>query len=147
MDRTRLEPIVLWLPGGVRNELHATGDDTGGAFCLSVDFPPTGWSLPSHRHLREAETIHVLEGRFDIVIDGDRTELGPGETIRIPAGVLHSGGNIGRAPGKRVVIFSPAGPEKFFLEIGASEPGQSFDMRAVLEAATRHGFVFEADGA
>jgi hypothetical protein len=50
------------MPGGVRTEIHLTGDDTGGAFCLLVDHPRAGWSLPPHVHDDAAETIHVIEG-------------------------------------------------------------------------------------
>jgi len=64
------QPQVVWMPGGVRTEIHLTGADTGGAFCLLVDHPPAGWSLPAHIHEDAAETIHVIEGEFEMTIDG-----------------------------------------------------------------------------
>ena len=85
------EPQVVWMPGGVRTEIHLTGDDTGGAFCLLVDHPHAGWSLPPHIHEDAAETIHVIEGEFEMTIDGVTERLGPGQTVHIPAGVVHSG--------------------------------------------------------
>lgn len=133
---------VVWLPGGVRTEVHLRGEDTGGSFCLMVDQPPAGWRLPPHRHLREAETIHVVEGRFDMEVDGESRVLGPGETIHVPAGVVHSGGNAGTEAGRRIVVFSPAGLERFFLEIGAAGPDEPTDLPELLAAAARHGFVF-----
>ncbi|MBS1891542.1 MAG: hypothetical protein JST59_09620 [Actinobacteria bacterium] len=42
------DPEIVWMPGGVRTEIHLTGDETGGAFCLLVDHPHAGWSLPPH---------------------------------------------------------------------------------------------------
>ncbi len=63
------------MPGGVRTEIQLTGEDTGGAFCLLVDHPPAGWSLPPHRHHQEAETIHIVEGDFEMEIDGARSRL------------------------------------------------------------------------
>jgi quercetin dioxygenase-like cupin family protein len=91
-------PRVVWMPGGVRTEIHLAGEDTAGAFCLLVDHPPSGWSLPPHRHANETETIHIVEGEFELELDGARTRLLAGETIHIPRGVAHSGGNVGRAP-------------------------------------------------
>jgi hypothetical protein len=44
----RHEPPVVWMPGGVRTEIQLTGADTDAAFCLLVDEPPAGWSLPPH---------------------------------------------------------------------------------------------------
>lgn len=87
---------VVWMPGGVRTEVHLTGADTGGAFCLLFDEPPAGWSLPAHRHRDEAETIHVLDGEFEIEIEGERTRLSAGDTIHVPRGAVHEGANVGR---------------------------------------------------
>src|SRR4051812_11783022 len=105
-------PRTVWMPGGVRTEVHLGGEETGGAFCLLVDQPPAGWSLPPHLHRGAAETIHVVEGEFEMVIGGQTARLAAGETVHVPAGVVHSGGNIGSAAGRRVVMFSPAGMER-----------------------------------
>src|ERR1700684_4081451 len=115
---------VVWMPGGVRTEIHLTGEDTGGAFCLLVDHPPDGWSLPAHLHRGVAETIHVVEGAFDMTVDGVTRSVGAGETIHVPADVIHSG----RGSGRRVVVFSPPGMENFFAEAGATDPDTEVDV-------------------
>jgi uncharacterized cupin superfamily protein len=130
------------MPGGVRTEIHLTADDTGGAFCLLVDRPPAGWSLQAHRHHNEAETIHIVEGDFEMEVDGARSRLSAGQTIHVPRGVIHSSANIGQQPGHRVVLFSPAGMERFFFEAGASVPGSEIDLTAALASANRHGWEF-----
>ncbi|MFI4985250.1 MAG: cupin domain-containing protein [Solirubrobacterales bacterium] len=137
----------VWMPGGVRTEIHLCAEDTGGAFCLLVDHPPAGWSLPPHRHRGEAETIHILEGEFVLDVGGARSHLCAGETIHIPRGVIHSGANVARQPGRRVVLFSPAGMERFFLEAGAPTTTGAIDPAAVLASATGHGWEFIQDGA
>jgi len=139
-------PRVVWMPGGVRTEIHLGAEDTGGAFCLLVDFPPVGWSLPAHRHRNEAETIHIIEGAFEIELDGIRSRLGPGQTIHVPQGVMHAGANIGQSPGRRVFLFSPGGLERFFLEAGAPTPDREIDSVAALTLATRHGWEFAGRG-
>lgn len=136
------EPRVVWMPGAVRTEVHLVGDDTDGAFCLLVDEPPVGWSLPPHLHRGASETIHIVEGEFEIEIDGERSPLLAGQTVHISAGVVHAGGNVGERPGRRVVMFSPAGMERFFLETGVQAPDQEVDTRAALESAIRHGWEF-----
>lgn len=132
------------MPGGVRTEVHLLAQDTDGAFCLLVDHPPAGWSLPAHRHSNEAETIHIVAGEFEMDVDGTRTQLSAGETVHIPRGVIHSGANIGRGPGQRLLLFTPAGMERFFLEAGASAPDGEIDPAATLAAAVRHGWEFTA---
>jgi quercetin dioxygenase-like cupin family protein len=136
------ERRVVWMPGGVRTEVHLTGEESGGAICMLVDQPPAGWSLPPHRHAKEAETIHVLEGEFELDIEGRRSRLGPGQTAHIPAGVVHAGANVGPGAGRRIVLFSPAGIEGFFLEVGSAKPGREAGLAATAASAARHGWEF-----
>ena len=142
--RPHMEPdvCVVWMPGDVRTEIQLHAEDTDGAFCLVVDHPPVGWSLPAHRHHNEAETIHVVQGDFEFEVDGLRSRISAGRSIHIPRGVTHSSANIGRQTGCRVVLFSPAGMEGFFLEAGAATPDSEIDLAAVVASATRHGWEF-----
>lgn len=130
------------MPGGIRIEIQLGGEDTGGAFCLLVDEPPVGWSIPAHRHRGEAETIHVVAGAFEVEVDGVRSRLGPGQTVHVPRGAVHSSSNVGDEPGRRLVVFSPAGIERFFLEAGSDSPDAAVDPRAGLAVAVRHGWEF-----
>ncbi len=140
------DPTVVWMPGGVRTEIHLVSEDTGGAFCLLVDHPPAGWSLPPHRHRNEAETIHIIAGDFEMEVDGIRLRASSGQTVHVPRGVIHSAANIGDQPGRRVLLFSPAGMERFFSEAGAPGPDGAPDVAGTLAAAIRHGWEFMPQG-
>ena len=130
------------MAGGVRTEIHLDSQATGGAFCLLVDYPTVGWSLPAHLHRDAAETIHVIDGQFEMTIGERPLSLAPGQTVHIPAGVVHSGANTSQAPGQRILIFSPGGMENFFLEAGAPSPDSEVDRAAAVAAAMRHGWEF-----
>ena len=117
----------LELPGGVRVTIGLAGEATEGAFALLVDRPPVGWSLPPHRHRNESETIHVVAGRFELVVEGERRELGPGDSVHVPRGTLHEGRNIGDDEGRRVIVFSPAGVEGWF-RAAAAEPDRAGEL-------------------
>lgn len=140
------EARVVWMPGGVRTEVHLGAQETGGAFCLLVDHPPAGWSLSPHRHRNESETILVLEGEFEMEIDGERVVLCAGESVHVPSGVVHSGANVGARTGRRVLVFSPAGMESFFLAAGAGSRDHEPDAREVLSRALEHGWEFPSEG-
>ena len=54
-----------------------------------------------HRHMRKAETLHAVEGRFDVIVFDDagselrRIQMGPPESgrallYRMPAGIWHT---------------------------------------------------------
>jgi mannose-6-phosphate isomerase-like protein (cupin superfamily) len=139
-------PSVVWMPGGIRTEIHLCARDTDGAFCLLVDEPPAGWSLPAHLHHGMAETVHVVEGDFEMTIAGNRAVFGAGQTAHVPAGTIHTSSNLGATPGRRIVIFSPAGMEAFFLEAGAPSPETDVDLQAMLALAVRHGWEFVQRG-
>jgi quercetin dioxygenase-like cupin family protein len=132
------------MPGGVRTAVHLAGEDTGGAFCLLEDEPPAGWSLPAHLHHGVAETIHIVEGDFEVTVGEERSRLGAGQTVHVPCEVIHASTNVGTATGRRIMIFSPSGMERFFLEVGASAAGVEVDLAALRAAATQHGWEFIA---
>ncbi len=49
-----------------------------------------GTVVPEHKHESE-QAGYVLEGRFEVVIGGERQVLGPGHCYFIPSDVPHSG--------------------------------------------------------
>ena len=135
-------PQVVWMPGGTRTEIHLGAEDTAGAFCLLVDHPPAGWSLPAHLHHGAAETIHIVHGEFEVEMEGRRIALAAGETVHVPADTVHATANVGASEGRRVLVFSPAGMERFFLEAGAPTPDEPPDAAQALATAIRHGWEF-----
>src|SRR2546423_5214754 len=126
-------PRVVWMPEGTRTEIHLGAEDTGGAFCLLVDHPPAGWSLPSHLHHGAAETIHIVQGAFEVDMEGHRIALTAGETVHVPAETVHATANVGDAEGRRVLVFNPAGMERFFLEAGTPTRDEPVDRAKALE--------------
>ena len=129
----------LRLPGGVEARIHVTGADSGGAFVLLTDTAPPGWSLPPHRHANESETIHITRGALWLEVEGVRRELRAGETAFVPQGALHTGGTLGTERVERVVVFAPAGMERFFTALA-----ETTDPAVMLALATEHGWTFEA---
>jgi len=49
-----------------------------------------GAALPEHRHVHE-QIVNVLEGEFELVVDGRPHRLGPGSVFVLPSGVPHGG--------------------------------------------------------
>ena len=45
-------------------------------------------------------------------------------------------------PGRRVLVFSPAGMERFFLEAGSAEPDGDPDLARLAQLAQEHGWRF-----
>ncbi len=133
----------MWL-GRTPVEIKLTGDDTGGAFALFEDEPPVGWALPAHRHMNEAETIYIVDGEFEMTIGEEKSTIGPGDVAHVPAGVLHAGRLLSSEPARRVLVFSPSGIERFFVEAGTDE-AQDLDVEQFMAVAQRYGWRFGTD--
>ena len=65
--------------------------ETGGAY-VEMEFvlPPGCLPPPPHVHPSQVEEYEVLEGRFDVLVEGSWRTLGPGERASVPVGALHT---------------------------------------------------------
>ena|SRR5215211_7088647 len=64
---------------------------TGGEY-VEMEFvlPARSFAPPPHVHPEQVEEYEVIEGRLDVMIDGEWSSLGPGESAPVPAGALHT---------------------------------------------------------
>jgi quercetin dioxygenase-like cupin family protein len=94
-----------------------SGEDTAGRFCLIDMHVPPGGGPPPHRHDFE-ETFALLEGELQVVFRGAKSVARAGDTIHVPANAPHQFHNASAKPVRMLCTCSPAGQEKFFLEVG-----------------------------
>ena len=93
------------------------GEQTDGRFCVIDMHVPPGGGPPPHRHDFE-ETFILLEGEMEVTFRGRKSTLRAGETVHIPANAPHQFHNASAGPLRILCICSPAGQEKFFMEVG-----------------------------
>jgi quercetin dioxygenase-like cupin family protein len=93
------------------------GEATAGRFCVIDMHIPPGGGPPPHRHDFE-ETFILLNGEIEATFRGQKTTVRAGETIHIPANAPHRFANVSPEPVRLLCICSPAGLDKFFLEVG-----------------------------
>jgi quercetin dioxygenase-like cupin family protein len=58
------------------------------SFAWHATFPP-GTFVPPHIHPTQDEFIYMLEGRFDLLLDGKEQLAAGGDLIRLPMNVAH----------------------------------------------------------
>ena len=80
---------------------------TESAFAFDTLFPP-GTFVPPHIHPTQDEFIRVLEGHFELVLDGATATAGPGDLVRLPRGVPHGIFNRSEAPVRALFWVAPA---------------------------------------
>jgi quercetin dioxygenase-like cupin family protein len=119
-----------------------SGEDTAGRLCLIDMHVPPGGGPPPHRHDFE-ETFVVLEGELAVTFRGAKSVVRAGETIHVPANAPHQFHNASDKPVRMLCTCSPAGQEKFFLEVGVPLATRT-TAPPKLDAAAQAAFVANA---
>ena len=98
------------------------GEASGGSVALfEFDVPAQARVPIAHSHDGYEETIYGLEGVLTWTLDGRQTDVGPGEVLCIPRGVVHRFDNDHGVDAKMLAIVTPGvlGPE-YFREMAAA---------------------------
>lgn len=95
------------------------GEQTHNAYTVLEMFIVPGGGPPPHIHHREDELFYVLEGDMTIFAGEQTVRAGPGTSVHIPAGAVHTFKNEGSEPGRMVIMYAPAGFENYFATVGA----------------------------
>jgi quercetin dioxygenase-like cupin family protein len=98
-------------------EVTAAAADSGGASVGMNFILPSGCvPPPPHIHPTQTESFRVVEGPFELMIDGEWRTLETGETASVPPRVLHTFRN--RSGERRTVhsTHSPPGRFEEFIE-------------------------------
>ena len=126
--------------------IHLSGSDTGGAFAVVEDVSQPGGGPPPHVHHNEDEGFHVLEGDVEFLL-GDRwVRAAAGASFFGPRGVPHTFRNVGATPSRVMATISPAGFERFFVEVdGLAASGPPTPER-LIALGQRYGLDFLPPG-
>lgn len=65
-----------------------------------------GQQNPRHHHPNCDEVLHVLQGSIEHSLDDRLFPMGPGDTVSIPAGMVHNARNVGTDEAVFVIAFS-----------------------------------------
>ena len=122
------------------------GEQSGGSVAVFEFDVPAGTTLPAaHSHDGYEETIYGLEGVLTWTVEGNPTDVGPGETLCIPRGAVHQFDNPHDTDAKALAIVTPGilGPD-YFREVAAildAAAGGPPDYAALGEVMRRHGIT------
>jgi quercetin dioxygenase-like cupin family protein len=135
---------VTLVPGFTAT-VKLAASETGGISIVEHTFDP-GVLVPPHRHTHEDEISCVIFGEIGFRSNGREVSLGPGGYIVKPRGELHSMWNAGMGPARMIEIVTPAGFEKYFIELAeatAAAGGRRPDPSITAPIAERFGLTFD----
>ncbi len=140
------EGRAVWLVGDTYT-LKVAGAQTGGAFALLEALVPPGGGPPPHIHYREDETFVVLAGELTFSAAKRTVPVSAGAVLHVPKGTVHTFTNVGATPARMLFLYTPAGLDEMFAEIGtparpgaAAPPPGPEDVAKLLAVATKYGF-------
>ena len=122
------------------------GEASGGSVSLFEFVVPAGARVPiAHSHDGYEETVYGLEGTLTWTVDGRQVDVGPGEALCIPRGVVHRFDNEHDVDARMLAIVTPGilRPE-YFREMAAVVEGAAGgppDPAALAVVMRRHGLT------
>ncbi len=101
---------------------------------------PPDFGSPYHVHHLEDEAFYVLEGEMAFICNGKWVKGGPGTYVFGPREIPHGFKVIGTAPARMLLMCSPAGFERFVLELSEdlTSPAAPPDMAKLVAVAAKY---------
>ena len=107
---------------GIFAQVSGPRDGLAGIVTVEGTFLP-GKCHDFHRHPGQEEVIYVLEGTIEQWVEEEKLVLAAGDSVVIPASLVHATFNDSDAIAKIVAILSPSvGDEGYGVEDVSSEP-------------------------
>jgi len=127
--------------------VNLSGEQTGGTFSLSEAVVPPGGGPPPHMHYAEDETFVLLEGDLVLEADGRTLPAPVGTVLHVPKGTRPGFTNVGTTPARMLFLYTPAGMERMFAEIGTpatsgepAPPPSQADVAKLMSVADKYQF-------
>jgi quercetin dioxygenase-like cupin family protein len=159
MTEQILRPVHV--PAGAGDTVFLLGDtyttllsgaQTGGSFAMLEAHVPAQTGPPPHIHHAEDETFILLEGILDFHVADDLHRAEADSVIFVPRGTRHHFSNVGDGLARMLFLYSPAGMEGMFSEIGSpgtrgaqAPPLSASDLEALGSVAGKYRFSIVAD--
>ena len=129
--------------GSIGVGFRLTGEETAGQVAI-VEHPfPVGALVPPHVHTREDEFSIVTAGEIGFRSGPDEVVLQAGGYISKPRGELHTMWNAGPTEARMIEVITPAGFERFFLELAEIFEDGPPDPTTLEPLAASYGLFFD----
>jgi len=126
--------------GVVSMRLIVSKAETKGAFAVAEFRGSEGrWTIP-HIHTGMEESFYVLEGTFTFTCGDRQIDAKQGAFVMVPRGTSHVM-SAGKGGGALLTLFTPAGLEEMFLELGRLPAESITNPKVRAEIAQRHDSV------
>ena len=116
-------------------------EHTAGALSMMEVMLPEGSGPPPHHHDWD-EAYYIADGRVRFTLGDTVRELGSGDFVYAPAGVVHGFTGLSEAPARMLILDTPAHAAGFFREVDREVRAWPDDGPKVPASGARHGIHF-----
>ncbi len=120
------------------------GTESNGSVAIFEFDVPVGTRVPiAHSHDGYEETVYGVRGTLTWTVEGTTTDVGPGEALLIPRGVVHHFANNQDVDATALAIVTPGllGPGYFNDLAETISPGAPPDFAAIAAVMHKHGLT------
>ena len=121
-------------------EMLVTSEMTGGASATLLETSPPGGGPPPHKHENEDETFFIVEGEYELLVDGEWVKGHAGDAFYRARGTVHAFRNSGSTAAKMLIFVEPGGFQRYLEEI--SPLSVPVDLGKLIEISNRYGIFF-----
>jgi quercetin dioxygenase-like cupin family protein len=116
----------------------------GASSVMRVQVPPGVGPPAAHIHSREDETYIITRGHFRFWHGKQVVDAMPGSVVFLPRNEAHQWLNVGSTPGEHIMVISPAGLERFFLEVSKRGLTMPKDQAEFMRISAAYGIRYVA---
>jgi quercetin dioxygenase-like cupin family protein len=110
-------------------------EETNGAYAILEQKIPPGHGPPLHVHRHETEIFYILEGDFEVTIDGKKVPAPAGAMVVGPRDIPHTFRNVGTREGRMLLTVIPGNFANYFIEVDGVRDD---DHAAILELLKKY---------
>src|SRR5215510_5287255 len=140
----RPEQALRIQPFGLDMKVLLTTEATGGAISVLMAWHKPGEGPPDHVHFGQEEMFFIVEGTYELTVDGQATTTSAGTIVFIPRNVVHRFKNAGDTTACMLDWSLPGGQDHYFKAIADLAAGGGFTDEKVMEISRKFGTKFPA---
>jgi quercetin dioxygenase-like cupin family protein len=119
-------------PFGLDMKVLLPTEATSGAVSVLMGWHKPGEGPPDHVHFTREEIFFILEGTYELTVDGQTTTAGAGTIVFIPRNVVHRFKNVGDTTACLLDWSLPGGQDHYFKAISDLAAGDGFTGEKVM---------------
>ena len=140
----RPEQALRVTPFGLDMKILLTTEATGGAISVLMAWHKPGEGPPDHVHFDREEMFFILEGTYELTVDGHTKPAGAGTIVFIPRNVVHGFKNVGGNTGRMLGWSLPGGQDHYLKAISDLAAGDGFTGEQVMAISKKFDTNFPA---